>query len=302
MKLSVIIPTHNRSGILRETLDALCAQTAPQCLKEVIVINDGSTDITEEVIKEFNDRLPIRYFYQVQSGVSVARNRGLREASASIALLLDDDVVPSPQLIAEHIKFHKENLQLEAVSLGYVKWHPRVRATPFMLWYGEHGALFGYAQLSDNREAPARFLYTCNISFKTKFLLAHNGFNEALTVMEDHELGYRLARSGMKMVFRKDAIGYHNQTFTFEQACQRLERYKPGLGAFLQTEAGKSKAKQRGSSWFRMAEGGATVLATMLSPLRAMIDTDVKLPNAVYRLLYTHYGARRSFWNQRASE
>jgi glycosyltransferase involved in cell wall biosynthesis len=301
MKISVIIPTRNRSELLKETLNGLCDQTAYDHLREVIVVDDGSVDSTLEVVKEFNRRLPLLYLHQMPSGVSVARNRGMRMASAPVLLFLDDDVVPSPRLVAEHVSFHEEHLGPGDALLGYVKWHPKVHITPFMLWYGEYGALFGYSLLNDNQEAPPRFLYTCNVSFKTEFLSTHNGFDETLTVMEDHELGYRLTKSGMKMTFRKSALGYHNQTFTFDQACQRLERYSPGLNAFLQTEAGKTKARQRASPFFRIAEAGAMILATILSPLRAMIDTNVRLPNVVYRLLYAHYGAHRSFWHRSTS-
>ena len=194
MKISVIIPTRNRGELLRQTLNALCEQTASENLAEIIVVDDGSSDSTAEVVNTFSDCLPILYLYQEQSGVSVARNYGIRIASAPISLLLDDDVIPSPQLVKEHLMFHENNLDSEDALLGYVRWHPAVRITPFMQWYGEYGALFGYSLLNDKQEAPARFLYTCNVSFKTDFLLKHGGFDENLTVMEDHELGYRLTK------------------------------------------------------------------------------------------------------------
>jgi glycosyltransferase involved in cell wall biosynthesis len=301
MKISVIIPTYNRSSLLKETLDALCRQTAAHSIGEIVIVSDGSTDSTEEMVNGFSDRLPIRYFQQTKSGVSRARNRGLRETSSSIVLLLDDDVVPSPQLIEEHVKFHTETPDAEAVLLGYVVWHPKVHITPFMRWYGEYGALFGYAMLKDNQPAPARFLYTCNISFKTKFILAHDGFNEALTVLEDHELGYRLAKSGMRMIFRKAPLGYHNQAFSFRQACLRLEHYSTGLDAFLQTEAGKNKVQQRAKLLFRMAETAARIITPALGPLHFMIDSDIRLPNLIYRLFYEHYGSYQSFWSRSSS-
>jgi len=302
MKISVIIPTHNRATLLAETLDALCRQTAAQNSYEVIVVSDGSTDSTDDVVKELSARLSIRYFKQPRSGVSTARNLGIRAASSPLILLLDDDVVPSPQLIEEHVRFHTQMPDSEGALLGYVTWHPKVRVTPFMRWYGEYGALFGYSMLKNNREAPAKFLYTCNVSFKTEFLSDCGGFNETLTVFEDHELGYRLTKGGMKLIFCKSALGYHNQTFTFAQACLRLQRYSTGLNAFAKTEAGENMIQQRGKLLFRLGEGAIRILAPALSPLVFVLDTDIKLPNSIYRLFYAYYGTYRSFWSHSSSK
>jgi glycosyltransferase involved in cell wall biosynthesis len=302
MKISVIIPTHNRATLLAETLDALCRQTVAQNSYEVIVVSDGSTDSTDQVVEESSARLPIKYIKQSRSGVSTARNQGIRAASSPLILLLDDDVVPSPQLVDEHIRFHTRMPGSEAALLGYVTWHPRVRATPFMRWYGEYGALFGYSMLRNNREAPAKFLYTCNVSFKTEFLSARGGFNETLTVFEDHELGYRLTKAGMKLIFCKFALGYHNQAFTFAQACLRLQRYSTGLNAFAKTEAGENMIQQRSKPLFRVGERVIKILAPALSPLLFVLDTDIKLPNSIYRLFYAYYGTYRSFWSHSSSK
>jgi glycosyltransferase involved in cell wall biosynthesis len=302
MKISVIIPTHNRALLLAETLDALCRQTASKDSYEVIVVNDGSTDSTDSVVEELSERLSIQYYKQPRSGVSTARNLGIRVASSPLILLLDDDVVPSQRLIEEHVEFHTRTPGSEGALLGYVTWHPRVSVTPFMRWYGEYGALFGYSMLKNNREAPAKFLYTCNVSFKTEFLLSCGGFNETLTVFEDHELGYRLTKGGMKLIFCKSALGYHNQTFTFAQACERLRRYSVGLKAFAKTEAGENMILQREKLWFRMGEGAIKILAPALSPFLFVLDTNIRLPNSIYRLFYIYYGTYRSFWSHDSSK
>jgi glycosyltransferase involved in cell wall biosynthesis len=296
--LSVIIPTRNRSKLLWKTLDGLCKQTVRQTLFEVIVVSDGSTDSTSKTVHQFSTRLPIRYLEQSQSGVSAARNHGLRYANASLVLLLDDDVVPSPQLIEAHIRFHDEKPELEAVLLGYVTWHPDLRVTPFMRWYGEYGALFGYSLLADNDQAPPRFFYSCNISLKRFFLMSNGAFNDTLTVLEDNELGYRLAQQGMQLVFRKAPLGYHYQTFTFKESCQRLQRYCSGLDAFLETDAGKVLAKKRASLPFRATERIVRIGAPLLSPLVPIIDTDTRMPNFIYRLFYWYYGQYLSFWSK----
>jgi glycosyltransferase involved in cell wall biosynthesis len=295
MKLTVIIPTYNRHEILRKTLEGLCRQTRPDLLHEVIVVSDGSTDLTAEAVTSFFGRLPITFLQCNRGGVSAARNAGLKKAQTPIVLFLDDDVIPSTQLVFEHVSFHSENNEKNYVLLGYVTWHPEMRTTPFMRWYGEYGALFGYSLLKEGRQAHFKYLYTCNVSFKTAFLLAHGGFDETLTVLEDHELSYRLTQDGMKMFFRRAALGYHYQSYTFEEACQRLKRYRSGLNAFLSTEAGQQMAKKNGRIWRRLAKAAARIAFPVLDRFRFIVDRSINLPNPIYRLYYWSY-ATSAFW------
>ena len=300
MDITVIIPTHNRSEILKRTLQGFCEQTAGDLAWELIIVNDGSTDSTDRTVMDFESLLPLRYLRQTKSGVSCARNLGLREARSPIVLFLDDDVIPSPHLLFEHARFHQERFGLEFVLVGYVTWLPDAAITPFMRWYGEFGGLFGYSLLKDDQEGDPRYLYTCNISFKTEFLRGSSGFNERLSVMEDHELGYRLKQRGMKMYFRLAALGYHNQSFTFDQACRRLERYSGGLPAFCLTEAGPRMVRRRARLRFRLAEAVVKMVVPVLSPLCRLMDSSVRLPNAIYRLFYWYYGSYLAFWSRAA--
>jgi glycosyltransferase involved in cell wall biosynthesis len=298
MSITVIIPTYNRCDLLRKTLDGLSRQTELVAIKEVIVVNDGSTDGTRDAAEQFSKRLPIRVLEQSQSGVSRARNYGIREAQSDVVLFLDDDVIPGPHLVSEHAAFHNEMRTLEAVLMGYVTWHPEIRVTPFMRWYGEYGALFGFGRLKENQEVDPRYLYTCNISFKTEFLRANDGFNDDLIVLEDHELAYRLAQKGMRFFFRRAATGYHHQSFTFKQACERLSRYSAGLQAFLSTGAGQKMAQKRAKVSFRTIEAVAKLAAKAAFPLKPLVDSDFPLPSPFYRLFYWYYGTHLSFWSR----
>ena len=297
MDITAIVPTYNRSQLLRRALQGFCGQDARDLRWELLIVSDGSTDSTRETVMAFRDRLPVRYLWRPKQGVCSARNLGLREAKAPVVLFLDDDVIPGPQLIREHARFHQEQPELESVLLGYVTWSPELPVTPFMRWYGEFGGLFGFSKLQSGQRADPRFLYTCNLSLKTDFVRRHGGFNESLTVLEDHELGYRLAQNGMRMSFQKQALGYHYQTFTFEQACQRLKRYSAGLPAFLLTDAGKRMLKRRAHVVFQAAEMGVKISGPALRLIRPIADTNIRLPNAIYRLLYWHFATHKCFWH-----
>jgi hypothetical protein len=161
-----------------------------------------------------------------------------------------------------------------------------------MRWYGEEGALFGYSLIRDNQEAAAHFFYSCNVSCKTEFLVRNNGFNEALTVYEDNELGYRLAADGMKMTFRRAALGFHNQRFTFAQACQRIQRYSVGLPAFVATDAGKEMSRRNKEKKHQLILAIANIGIIFMKPLRPLIDSRLRFPNNLYRLFYWYYATR----------
>ena len=94
---SVAICTQNRADSLARTLESLCAmRCVPASEYEVVVVDNGSTDHTAKVCNEFAARLPIRYFFEEQRGLSVARNRAIREARGRYICWTDDDVTVGP--------------------------------------------------------------------------------------------------------------------------------------------------------------------------------------------------------------
>ena len=89
-KVSVIIPTHNRAEMVQRAIQSVLAQTW-QGTMEIIVVSDGSTDNTENVVNSFNDPR-IRFFKHEKSrGASAARNTGLRASRGKYIAFLDDD-------------------------------------------------------------------------------------------------------------------------------------------------------------------------------------------------------------------
>src|SRR5207244_2362539 len=80
--VSVVLPTHNRSAMLRDSLAGLARQTYPARRFEVIVVNDGSVDETEDVVQQLVPTLPfpVRYVKTAGVGAIAARNLGMREA------------------------------------------------------------------------------------------------------------------------------------------------------------------------------------------------------------------------------
>src|SRR5436309_1290993 len=99
--ISVVIPTYNRSGLLRRSLGSLAAQTLPRDAYEVVVVDDGSGDATAEVCREFAARCRLRYFRIANSGISAAKNLGVFASAAPLLLFFDDDDVATEGLLAE---------------------------------------------------------------------------------------------------------------------------------------------------------------------------------------------------------
>src|SRR5690606_14595744 len=98
---SIAICTRNRAEYLRDAIASCLNQTVDD--HEVIVIDDGSTDETREVVSEFQDDR-IQYFFQQHSGVSVARNHAVSRAQADYVVVLDDDDIMLPNRLLHHFE------------------------------------------------------------------------------------------------------------------------------------------------------------------------------------------------------
>ncbi len=226
LSLTVIIPTYNRKDILKKCLNALFDQTYPRSGYEIIVVDDGSTDGTEEIIKFLINHSPciLQYFKQENKGPAAARNLAIKNANARVVLFIGDDIIAAPDLIAEHMKSHLRNPKESVAVLGYVTWSPDLRITPFMRWL-EKGVQFSYHNLNSEEAPDYRYFYTCNISLKRYFLLKNGFFDENFkyAAYEDLELSYRLAQKGLQIFYNKDAVGYHLHPTNIETFCKRQQ-------------------------------------------------------------------------------
>lgn len=228
-RVSVIIPTYNRSGPVRLLLDQLLRQTLPVEEFEVVIADDGSSDDTEQVVRSYADRLRIAYHFQEDEGfrVSKARNAGARLASAPVLLLLDAGVVPGPDLLRRHLAAHEERPGRGVVGYAWAydpvadpipglaealdEFPPeqvveKFRDDPlFRDTRHEQFALDGF----DLTRAPLswRLFYTLNCSVRAEDYWAIGGFNEEYVQWgtEDQEFALRLVRHGVTMHLDREA-------------------------------------------------------------------------------------------------
>lgn len=97
-KVSLIVPVYNAAEHIRLCLDSIAAQTYENI--EVVLIDDGSTDNSAEIIREYTEKYPnFLYFYQENSGVAAARNTGIEKATGYYLAFSDNDDYLSPDLI-----------------------------------------------------------------------------------------------------------------------------------------------------------------------------------------------------------
>lgn len=206
--ITIIIPTHNRLARLKRVFGALERQEHPLGQFEVVVVSDGSTDGTDEYLRTLETPLRLVPVFQPNQGVAAARNTGVKRASGQLILFLDDDVVPAPQLIAEHLRVHEQHDE-DVVVLGPMLTPDDYSMAPWVRW--EQAQLYKqYADMQTGRwPATARQFYTGNTSLSRRHILDTGGFDERFRRAEDVELAYRLAERGLRFVFCPEAAGYH---------------------------------------------------------------------------------------------
>jgi len=226
--ISVVIPTYRRPDLLDGCLTSLERQTVGHDEAEIVVVDDGSGDATQDVLRSWSERLPnLRAFEQaLNRGPAAARNRAVGEASAELVLFLDDDVVATPDLVARHLAHHRQVTDPTQGLLGRIEWLPDLTVTAFMRWLDGSGLQFGYdTWLRDGPvEPPYAAFYTANLSMNRQQFMDAGGFDERFPypAYEDFELAFRLTEAGFRLEYRSDIIGYHSRAITLPDFARRM--------------------------------------------------------------------------------
>lgn len=115
--ISVIIPTYNRAHLICDAIKSVLNQDAIDCSLEIIVVDDGSTDDTRQVVSSFGGN--VKYIFQNNQGPGVARNRGIDEASGDWIAFLDSDDIWLPDKLSLQFKVLEAFPQYKAVHSNF---------------------------------------------------------------------------------------------------------------------------------------------------------------------------------------
>ncbi|HEY63971.1 MAG TPA: glycosyltransferase [Caldilineae bacterium] len=248
IRFSVVIPTYNRWAQLRCSLTAVLRQTYSNY--EVIVVDDGSTDNTGEMIQRVFPQ--VRYVRQdANRGPAAARNRGIAAASGEIVAFTDDDCVVPPEWLAKISHgFHRWP---DVAGVGGYQEAPDDLLRTNKVAFAEHvmrlrrwGKQAQVEQLGGD-EVPG--LGTNNVAYRRDVLIEVGGFDETFPVAagEDADLKLRIAQRGYRLLYLPLKV-CHYREYTIQAQWQM--HWRRGVGAYY-FEAKHGKAPGMGRILFR---------------------------------------------------
>ena len=222
--VSVVVPVYNDPDGIEATLDALRRQTAPSDRYEVIVVDNGSTDETRDVVREFlRDEAfeGLRLFVEDRvRGSYAARNAGVSAATGSVVAFVDADMIVDPGWIEAVAR------EMALTDAAYLACDVRLFTT------GEEGTVAKYNRLKDlNVERfieELSFGPTCSLVVTRALLEDVGGFDARLRSSGDVEFGNRVAASGRDLRYESDVVVYHPTRTTLGALLRKSRRVGRG--------------------------------------------------------------------------
>jgi glycosyltransferase involved in cell wall biosynthesis len=239
-EVSVVIPTYNRSALLRSTVNSVLNQYTHVTF-EVIVIDNNSSDDTKNVVDSLIEKHPakVRYVVERKQGNAHARNRGIEEARGAIIAFVDDDVTVDKNWLTSLKAILDSQSDL---SFAGGKVLPQWNGPPPSWLSPDHWAPlalldYGDDELPISGKSP-RGLLTANIAFRRSvfketgmFLPDLQRVKNMIGSMEDHEFLMRVCRSGKHGIYTPHMIATtHIDTERLTKAYHR--RWHTGHGHF----------------------------------------------------------------------
>ena len=219
ISLSLIIPTHNRASDLIFALESVARQTLPRAEWEVVVVDNCSTDSTEQEVQRFaaaHPDLNIRLVYEGEAGVSHARNRGISSTTAPFIAFIDDDERVNPEFLVAYLEFFRTHPQAEVAGGRIIAEYPEGRPAWMSRWvempianpmdYGAEVCPFPRGKVPGGG----------NMAFRRDIFAKIEGFDAQLGRVgreliggEENELFERILLSGRTIWYVPNAVMWH---------------------------------------------------------------------------------------------
>lgn len=183
-KISVIIPTHNRSSLLKRAIKSVLQQDYENI--ELLVIDDASTDDTETVVQSFNDDRIIFFKNEKNMGSNFSRNFGLRNANGDfIAFLDDDDYYSNNNKFSRQLELFNRNNDLVFAGCGYFDKSMDRKRIPRISGNISEKLLLSFSDIE-----------TSTILIKTSVINKVGFLDERLPSEQNHDYFFRISKHG----------------------------------------------------------------------------------------------------------
>ncbi len=217
MDISVIISTHNRAESLRETIESfLRLEWETETSYELLIVDNNSTDITKDVVAAYMNKNPfIKYVFEEKTGVSQARNKGIKEAKGKIIAFMDDDVELDKNWGMEIVKAFRNNPDVYSIGGKNIPVFPEGKPA----WINnDFLAIYGDVKMGEEEryfEFPSH-PYGLNMSFRREVFGKIGMFNAELgrrknILLSNEETGiyYNISRHNLKVLYSPFVIVKH---------------------------------------------------------------------------------------------
>jgi GT2 family glycosyltransferase len=201
--VSVVVPVYNDPEGIRATLDSLVEQSAPTDRHEIIVVDNGSTDDTRAVVREYCDSYPAVELLvedEVQ-GSYAARNRGITAAVGAVVAFVDADMVVGPTWIEDVAR------RMAETEADYLACAVKLFTAD------DEGVVAKYNRLNDLHVQrfveELSFAPTCCLVVRRTLLETVGGFDSRLQSGGDYEFGNRVAANGRRLHYCPDLVMFH---------------------------------------------------------------------------------------------
>ena len=249
--VTVVIPAYNAAATIRLALEALKRQTYPHC--QVVVVDDGSTDQTPEIVRDFPF---VEYIRQSNAGPAAARNRGAAAARGKIIFFTDSDCIPEEDWIDRVMPFFAD------AGIGVVAGSYGIANPEFLLARCVHREiLFRHQRLMP---LYPKVFGSYNFAIRKELFSRLEGFNEAYRRAsgEDNDLSYRVIQAGFRIYFCREAKVRHFHPVSLRRYL--AEQYRHGFWRALLYQDHSLRVSSDGYTfWKDMVEVGLVGLTAL---------------------------------------